>query len=201
MESNICGNIVLTTSSSGLLGFLHWSPYEEYEAGVENYHIYRNINQAGFVLIDEGIPAADTSYEDDLSFVSGQQIEDEICYKVEAEENGSWTMGEQGFSRSNKACVSIVPEIRMANALTPNGDGINDEIRPVLTFLPRLYVFAVFDRWGNKIFETNDHEAPWKGRIKGGNKVPEGVYVYYIKLTTTSGIEVEKRGEITVFYP
>lgn len=201
IASNVCGNIVLNTSSSGLLAFLNWSPYSEYEAGVGNYHIYRSINQSDFVLLDDGVHATDTSYEDDLSFVSEEQIEDEIRYLVLAVENGSWSLGEQGFSWSNEASVFVVPEIRMANAFTPDGNLINDEIKPVLSFIPRLYVFAVFDRWGNKIFETSDHEVGWDGRIKGGKKATEGVYVYYIKLTTSNGIEVEKRGEITVFYP
>jgi gliding motility-associated-like protein len=98
-------------------------------------------------------------------------------------------------------CISVVPEILMANAFTPNGDGINDVIKPVLTFIPEKYVFQVFDRWGSVVFETMNPETGWDGRIKGGANATEGVYIYFAKLTTTSGIEVEQRGQITLFYP
>ena len=59
----------------------------------------------------------------------------------------------------------------------------------------------VFDRWGSLVFETTNPDTAWDGRIKGGSKATEGVYIYYVKLTTTSGIEVEQKGQITVFYP
>lgn len=199
-ESNICGNIVLEATSVAMEGFLNWHPYLEFEAGVKNYLIYREINRAGFELIPGGI-TTDTSCQDDLSFVSQQQIEDKICYRVLAEENDSYTRGNKGFSWSNVSCIFVVPEILMANAFTPNDDGTNDVIAPILTFIPRQYVFQVFDRWGSKVFETQDHTIPWDGRNNGGKKVPEGVYVYYILLTTSSGIEVQKKGVITVFYP
>lgn len=199
-ESNICGNIVLIAKSIGLEGFLSWTSYAEYEAGVENYLVYRKFQNEDFVLID-AVSAPDTSYQDDLSFFSWQQIEDEICYRVDAQEYETYTRGERGISRSNVSCISVVPEIRMANAIIPNSTiGKNTEIGPVLRFIPRYFLFQVFDRWGSKIFETTNHQEKWDGRAKKGPYVPEGVYVYFIRLTTSSGIEVEKTGEITVFY-
>ena len=198
--SNVCGNIVLEARSVALEGFLSWSPYTEFEAGVKSYSIYRNINQAGFVLVGGSNPP-DTSYVDDLSWLSYEAIQDEICYYVVAGENDSYTRGNQGSSRSNTACVSVQPEIRMANAIIPNATNEeNARIRPVLSFVPRYYVFQVFDRWGSRIFETDDPDAYWYGRVRGKQNVPEGVYVYYIRLTTSNGIEIEKKGQITVFY-
>ncbi len=198
-ESNISGNIVLNASSVGLEAFLSWNPYVQYKAGVKNYRIYRDINRTGPQLV-YGVPFPDTTYMDDLDFLSDQEIEDEICYIVKAEENEGGLRGSQGFSRSNVACITIVPEILMANAIIPNALYPNNEIMPVLTFIPKRYIYAVYDRWGNRIFETQEHETAWKGRINGGKFVTEGAYAYYIKLTTSNGIEVEKTGVITVFY-
>ncbi len=200
VESNLCGNIVLEASSAGLEAFLNWSPYLGYEAGVESYRIYRNVSRTGPILAG-GVYAPDTTWQDDLSFLSGQEIEDEICYYVEAVERESYTRGERGISRSNQACVSVVPEIFMANALIPNATNPkNSSIMPALTFIPASYLFQVFDRWGSRVFETYAYDEAWDGRINKGKMAPEGVYIYFIRLTTSSGIEVEKKGEITVFY-
>jgi gliding motility-associated-like protein len=198
--SNITGNIVLQASSVALQAFLSWTPYTDYEAGVENYQIYRILNMGDPVLID-AVDAPDTVYTDNLDFVTGSDIEDEICYYVVAEENDGVTRGEKGFSQSNTACISVTPKILMPNAFTPNDDGRNDIIKPVLTFIPQKYIFQIFDRWGSRIFGTTDPETGWNGSVNGGEKASEGVYVYYILLTTTNGIEVEQRGEITLFYP
>ena len=71
----------------------------------------------------------------------------------------------------------------------------------MLTFIPDKYIYMVFDRWGSQVFETSDPQAGWNGRIRGNAMASEGVYIYYVKLTTASGIEVEQRGQVTVFYP
>ena len=198
--SNITGNIVLQATSVSLQAFLSWTPYTDYEAGVKSYHIYRILNMGDPVLINE-VDAADTSFTDNLDFVTGSDVEDEICYYVVAEENDSYTRGGQGFSQSNTTCISVTPKILMPNAFTPNDDGRNDIIKPVLTFIPQKYVFQVFDRWGSQIFSTQNPDEGWDGSVNGGGKASEGVYIYYILLTTTKGIEVEQRGEITLFYP
>ena len=198
--SNITGNIVLQVSSLSLQAFLTWIPYMDYETGVKSYHIYRITNKGDPQQVYEAA-GTDTTYTDNLDFVTGSDIEDEICYYVIAEENDGWTRGGQGFSWSNTACVSVTPKILMPNAFTPNDDGRNDFIKPVLTFIPHKYVYQVFDRWGARVFQTTDPETGWDGSLNGGTKASEGVYIYYILLTTTKGIEVEQRGEITLFYP
>ena len=200
IASNITGNIVLQANSVALQAFLSWTPYTDYEAGVKSYHIYRITNIGEPALINV-VDAPDTAFTDNLDFVSGSDIEDEICYYVVAEENDWVSRGEKGFSQSNTTCISVTPKILMPNAFTPNDDGSNDIIKPVLTFIPEKYVFQVFDRWGSRIFETRDPDEGWDGSVTGKGKASEGVYIYYILLTTTKGIEVEQRGEITLFYP
>jgi gliding motility-associated-like protein len=200
IASDTAGNIVLDAYANGLQSILQWNAYEEYEAGVKNYHVYRITNQQQKDLIIS-LDARDTSFTDDLGLVTGATIQDQVCYYIVAEENDNYTLGDKGFSYSNTVCISVVPEILMPNAFTPNNDGRNDEIKPVLTFIPEQYIFKVFDRWGSLVFETTDPLAAWDGKIKGRARAPEGVYIYYIRLTTASGIEVEQKGQITVFYP
>ncbi|MCH8330560.1 MAG: gliding motility-associated C-terminal domain-containing protein [Bacteroidetes bacterium] len=71
----------------------------------------------------------------------------------------------------------------MPNAFTPDGDGLNDIFIPVSRFLdPNFYRFAIYDRWGGLIFETNDPQLGWDGNHKNsGNIVPQGVYVFLLE--------------------
>ncbi len=78
------------------------------------------------------------------------------------------------------ATVIIRPEYRfyMPNAFTPDGDGLNDVFKPTL-FGVHEYVFRVFDRWGQLLFETNNPEDGWNGYFKG-SICPAEVYIYNI---------------------
>jgi gliding motility-associated-like protein len=57
-------------------------------------------------------------------------------------------------------------DIVMANVFTPNGDGINDEIKPVLMGIDKFVCFKVYNRWGNLIFESKDREKGWDGDFR-----------------------------------
>jgi gliding motility-associated-like protein len=57
-------------------------------------------------------------------------------------------------------------DILMANVFTPNGDGINDEIKPVLLGIDKFVCFKVYNRWGNLVFETKDREKGWDGNFR-----------------------------------
>jgi gliding motility-associated-like protein len=74
------------------------------------------------------------------------------------------------------------------NAFTPNGDGLNDIFKPV-TFCPVTdYHMLIYNRWGEKLFESNDISTGWDGR-KNGNLCPGDTYVYMIsyKVEETQG--------------
>jgi gliding motility-associated-like protein len=63
----------------------------------------------------------------------------------------------------------LAPQIYLPNSFSPNGDGTNDCFRafaaPGLQFLE--FQLLVFDRWGGKVFETNDPNGCWDGTFKG----------------------------------
>jgi gliding motility-associated-like protein len=71
--------------------------------------------------------------------------------------------------------------VSIANAFSPNGDGINDLFKPNMSCTHNLtYTFRIFSRWGELIFETHDRTKGWDGRYNGV-LMPVDVYVYYIK--------------------
>ena len=65
----------------------------------------------------------------------------------------------------------------MPNAFTPNNDGHNDVILPVLNGV-ETYQIKIYDRWGKPIFSSNDPYEVWDG-----NGASEGVYNYVVVLT------------------
>lgn len=76
--------------------------------------------------------------------------------------------------------------IYIPNAFSPNGDNINDKFFPILHCAYSEYNFLIFNRWGEKIFETNSSTDSWDGNYHGKIS-PMGVYVYLV--TYKSGRE------------
>jgi gliding motility-associated-like protein len=72
-------------------------------------------------------------------------------------------------------------KVVMPNAFTPNGDGKNDYFLPEFDCAdPKSLVIRIYDRWGEKIFETTDLNGGWDGTYKGAIQ-PSGVYIYYVE--------------------
>jgi gliding motility-associated-like protein len=89
----------------------------------------------------------------------------------------------------------------VANAFTPNGDGFNEGFKPVFN-LPHVvdYEFMIFDRWGERIFNSRSLDEAWDGSY-GGALVESEVYVW--KLTCRdqlSGDLIERMGHVTVLH-
>src|SRR5690606_28831428 len=88
-------------------------------------------------------------------------------------------------------------KFKSPNAFSPNGDGNNDCYSLMLPIIPLEYELMIFNRWGNKVFATNNINECWDGNYKGAAQ-PGGVYVYYYKLTSTDCGEVSNKGNITL---
>jgi gliding motility-associated-like protein len=58
-------------------------------------------------------------------------------------------------------------DILVPSAFTPNGDGLNDILRPILFGITKLHYFKVFNRFGQLLFETANPETGWDGTLKG----------------------------------
>jgi len=79
----------------------------------------------------------------------------------------------------------------MPNSFTPNGDGLNDCYGLKNWMHIEQLQFIIFDRWGEKVFSTNDPNKCWDGNYKGKPALA-GAYVYYIKAQTKCGMEEQK---------
>ena len=88
------------------------------------------------------------------------------------------------------------------NAFSPNADGVNDIFRAYLGegLTATFYELHLYDRWGNELYMTNDHEEGWDGVFLDEAMNP-GVYVWWLRATVLSCREekaVFMKGDITI---
>jgi len=87
-------------------------------------------------------------------------------------------------------------ELFVPNAFSPDNNGENDMECVYGRCIEKLY-FAIYDRWGEKVFETTDLKQCWDGSYKG-KQMNTAVFVYYLKATLTTGEEITKKGNISL---
>ncbi len=80
--------------------------------------------------------------------------------------------------------ITVLPScyIDIPTAFTPNGDGLNDYLYPLNALKAINLSFKVFNRYGQVIFETNNWNKKWDGRISGQLQ-PSGTYVWTLDYT------------------
>jgi gliding motility-associated-like protein len=87
--------------------------------------------------------------------------------------------------------------IYIPNSFSPNGDGAND----LFLVFPRGAVnylsLTIFDRWGEKVFDTQDQNHGWDGRFRGELQEP-GIYTYLVKITFGDNYSTIHKGSITL---
>ncbi len=88
------------------------------------------------------------------------------------------------------------PSIYVPNAFTPNSDGRNEKLYVRANNITDMY-FVLYDRWGEKVFETKNPQSGWDGKFEGREVDPD-VYVYYLEVTCLGGQQYFEEGNITV---
>jgi gliding motility-associated-like protein len=86
--------------------------------------------------------------------------------------------------------------VYLPTGFTPNGDGVNDMLYIRSNFITEVYL-TIYDRWGEKLFETDNVKKGWDGLYKG-KQLDQGVYGYYMTFKCNNGQESFKKGNITL---
>jgi gliding motility-associated-like protein len=89
-------------------------------------------------------------------------------------------------------------DLSVPNAFTPNNDGRNEKF--CLQGWARCntaFNVMIFDRWGEKVFESSDPAFCWDGNYNG-EKLSSGVFAYVINATFNNEDHVTKKGNITI---
>jgi gliding motility-associated-like protein len=84
----------------------------------------------------------------------------------------------------------------MPNAFVPGGL-TNGYFKVIKHGLVGLNYFRIFDRWGNKVFETKNIDEGWDGSFNGKPQ-PQGVYVYDVEAVTSTGTTFHREGNVTL---
>jgi gliding motility-associated-like protein len=87
-------------------------------------------------------------------------------------------------------------DIFIPDAFSPNKDGKND-ILLVHNPCIKTMNFIIYDRWGNKIFESDNVNNGWDGNYLG-QPMNTGTYVYYFKASMNDGSSIEKKGNVAL---
>ena len=88
------------------------------------------------------------------------------------------------------------PYLFMPNAFTPNGDSENDVLFVEGNVIDEMYL-AIYNRWGEKVFESKDKSIGWNGMYKDELLEPD-VYGYYLRIKCVNGEEYFKKGNINL---
>jgi len=89
-------------------------------------------------------------------------------------------------------------KIYIPTAFTPNRDNRNDKFKAVtIGVSEKDYTFNIYNRWGEKVFTTNDLNGEWDGTVKN-NPVAEGVFIWTISGKFASGDFFERKGTVTL---
>ena len=72
-----------------------------------------------------------------------------------------------GLETDEITIKEVLCKLMFPNAFTPNNDGKNDVFKALNTFGIQSYRLQIFNRWGQKVFETTDVSKGWDGKING----------------------------------
>lgn len=182
-------NTILLQSSKDDVTLLEWNFLKGFDAETESYEVYRKEGDS-LILLD--ILSPDVLQYRDPELSSGT-IEETRYYQIAAVENNGNQYGFKEKSWSN--VLAIEPEFRLffPNAFTPARDN-NQIFKPIsIAYSESNFYMAIFNRFGQKIFETTDFNQGWDGKHKG-NLVHSGPYAYYVRILSKKGKYYEKTG-------
>lgn len=107
------------------------------------------------------------------------------------------TTDANGCSSSDTIRITVdlqCGEIFVPNAFSPDNNSTNDQLCVYGNCITEM-TFSIFDRWGSKVFESNDKNNCWDGTVNG-SKGNTGVFVYQLTAVLANGQTITKKGTI-----
>jgi gliding motility-associated-like protein len=89
------------------------------------------------------------------------------------------------------------PYVFVPTAFTPNGDGLNDFIRPIAVGVKRINHFSIYNRWGQLLFKSSINGHGWDGKI-GGVPQASNVFVWMVNAVDYLDKPIFLKGTVTL---
>ncbi len=119
--------------------------------------------------------------------------EDNITYVVLGTDNH----GCRAVDSIHILVYDLEESIYVPTAFTPNGDGTNDDVKPLLIGMRALNYYRIYNRLGEKVFETSEINKGWNGFYKGRPQDP-GSFVWMAQGVTYKGRTITKKGFVVL---
>lgn len=105
----------------------------------------------------------------------------------------------EGCEGKDEIRIKVIqgPEIYVPTGFTPNNDGKNDLLKPVLAGIKELRSFTIYNRWGQLIFQSKDVSRGWDGRFKGVLE-SNASYVWIAEGVDYKGNVIVRKGSVTL---
>lgn len=105
-----------------------------------------------------------------------------------------------GCISADNALVTVIPYcLKVMDAFTPNGDGMND--RWIVTNnggnCTKQVIAAVYNRYGNQVYKNDNYTNNWDGTYNG-KPVADGTYYYVIRYILLNGAAITLQGDVTI---
>ena len=90
-----------------------------------------------------------------------------------------------------------LPSVFVPGAFTPNGDGLNDFLRPIAAGMRQVEYFRIYNRWGQLLYNSVTQNRGWDGTINGKPQ-SAGVFVWMVKAIDYNGKGYVARGTVVL---
>lgn len=188
-SENVVSTILINAEASfNLTNTLTWNAFKKWNSGTKEYQLYRGEESSALL----SFAFSDTTIYVDK--IKNYIIESgNYCYQVEALETDTNNYNYKATSKSNIVCIKQEPTIFIPNAFNPRGDFNKIFIPKGMFFDNEKYLMIIFNRFGEKVFETNDPKIGWDGA-----DAPVGIYVYKITYSASNNKLVNLDGTLTL---
>ena len=126
------------------------------------------------------------------SYITKAKPTTTTTYSLTIRDNNSCTS-------TDNAVITVLPYcVKVMEAFTPNGDGINDKwLVTTSGACTSQIIVNVFNRYGALVYNNENYQNDWNGTYKG-KPVPDGTYYYVIKYKLVTGNVVGLKGDVTI---
>lgn len=201
LVSNISHSILLKGKIyDSYTNHLEWTDFGVWAGNVEKYEIYRSVNGyyslTPIASITASSPGTIYQYLDDVKDFINEN--GKFRYYIQAKEGFNITNNFIEISKSNEIEIVQQPEMFVPNAFSPAG--INKIFKPVSVFMSNEnYIFQIYNRYGQIVFETNNPEIGWDGKYMD-EFVKQGVYYFVIRYSLPNKALKQKQGSVTIIF-